>query len=175
MTTALIIALLLVTLHFIYDGIILPTIHLHLRNELFALRDEIRSIMIRDEAKRRDKAFVVVHDVLSNCVSRLPECNLRLAYEVHQLEKEAETREEIEAFNKLIESSKDIELTNIYLRTQVSIGKAFIANSGGWMFYLVPIVILAVSLNKLPQLAKGLIAMPNTRLNRLHHTHHEPC
>ena len=40
MTTALIIALLLVTLHFIYDGIILPTIHLHLRNELFALRVE---------------------------------------------------------------------------------------------------------------------------------------
>ena len=57
--------------HFIYERIILPSIRLHYRNQLFALRDVARRKIIDGGSDTSMQAATLVHDSLNNAINRL--------------------------------------------------------------------------------------------------------
>ena len=68
--------------------------------------------------------------------------------------KEAEKR-----FN-IIEQSTNNEIKEIFNETNVVLKKAFIANSGAWFLYLIPIAVLIASMKKLSNVVADLILAP---------------
>ena len=63
MITLFYILIILAVWHFVYEAILLPSIRWNLRNELFALRDRLRNVVI--ENQKHDKT------VLSSAVLRV--------------------------------------------------------------------------------------------------------
>jgi len=168
MSIFIIVAAVLVMLHFIYDRIILPTIRLHLRNRLFELRDEVRSIMIEEGRTERDEAFMFVHDGICKFLNRLPEITIHLKVE---LEKEFQSNEKLRVRTKerieLISQSGNDRLMGLFNEANLVVEKAFIANMGVWFFYLVPIALCLASITKLSDIAKELVAMPTRETESL--------
>ena len=161
MSTLILIAMVLVLVHFVYDKIILPTIGLHLRYRLFELRDQLRKIIIEEGRTERDKAFIYLQDGISVLLNRLPEITLSLN---RQISKELQTNEElkrqIEERINLINQSGNTRLLELYKETNRVIEKAFLANMGIWFIYLFPIALIIVSMKKISQISTELIAMP---------------
>lgn len=55
---------------FVYQGIILPGIRLSLRYRVFALRDQLRRLVIEGRVQEKDAAFQLLHDRLNfMCIS----------------------------------------------------------------------------------------------------------
>jgi hypothetical protein len=55
---------------FVYQGIILPGIRMSLRYRVFALRDQLRKLVIEGRIEENDKAFQLLHDRLNfMCIS----------------------------------------------------------------------------------------------------------
>lgn len=168
MSTIIIIAALLAVIHFIYESILLPVIRLHLRNRLFVLRDEIRDVMIQENIQGKDEAFMFVHDGICKFLNRLPEITLDVKAGVENEIKENPSlyKDTMERINK-IKSHENKRLVLIFNETNMVLQKAFIANAGAWLVYLVPIVLLMLSIRKIADLAAELIAMPTVATERL--------
>ena len=168
MSIFILVSIVLVMMYFVYDKIILPTIRLHLRNRLFELRDEVRSIMIEEKRSEHDEAFMFVHDGICKLLNRLPEITLHLKIEI---EKQFESNEELrfhtkQRINQIIDSGNN-RLLIVFREANLVVEKAFIANAGAWLFYLFPIAILFDSISKLSEIAKELVAMPTGDTERL--------
>jgi len=168
MSLLIIVVMFLVILHFVYDRIILPTIRLHLRNKLFELRDEVRSIMIEEGRSENDEAFMFVNDGICKFLNRLPEVTLQLKVEIQkQFENDEELRSHTQYRIDLINQSGSERLVHVFHEANSVVEKAFIANAGVWLFYLIPIALLVASISKLSEIATELVAMPTRDTERL--------
>ncbi|HHM1756158.1 TPA: hypothetical protein ACRGPK_004105, partial [Klebsiella pneumoniae] len=58
-------------IHVIYERIVQPSIRLHYRNRLFAIRDEVRNQIIEGLNEHDAKVANVVHHGLNNTINRL--------------------------------------------------------------------------------------------------------
>jgi len=167
MSTFLLVIVLLAAMHFIYDRIILPTIRLHLRNRLFVLRDEVRTIMIEEGHTEKDMAFMYVHDGICKFLNRLPDITISLKIEIEkQINSDEKLRDETKCRIDLINASGNERLLKVFHEANTVVEKAFIANAGAWLIYLVPIALLITSIKKLSEVATELVAMPTSDTER---------
>lgn len=161
MITLMTITILLIIVHFVYDKIILPSVHLNLKNELFALRDEIRGLMIKEGYDETDEAFIFVHDGINASISRLVDVNLIYLIRFSMdLGEDKDLKREINERINQIHQSDSQQLLSIFQRANSVVEKAFVANIGAWLFYLIPLAVLALILKKLHQLAMELLVVP---------------
>ncbi|WP_201344631.1 hypothetical protein [Thiohalobacter sp. COW1] len=157
----------LAILHFIYDGIVLPSIRMHLRNKLFALRDELRQIKICDE-ECDPQVFNLLHDGINRFLNRLHRLTIdRQVQFMREYENDDELRYEIDQRWKLVESCENEDVTRIFEEANDVLRVAYLANMGGWFFYLIPIALIAFSLKKLSNEAREMFVMPNREVDRL--------
>lgn len=168
MAIFLIILMFLTICHFIYNGIILPSIRIHLRNKLFILRDELRNIKLIKRQNCDDKAFKLIHDGINTYLNRLPllTMDLKVSFE-EEYKKNISLQKEIQHRRSIIENCGDENLKAIFYKANEVLGYAFIANLGGWFIYLIPVCILLVSISKLSELIKELIVIPSKEANYL--------
>lgn len=172
MTTLLITGLIIATWHFIYEGIIAPSIRLHLRNKLFALRDEIRAIHLNDIAKQDRQAFWFVHDGINNLLNRLPaltlerSSKLKRAYSMNPALGKA-----LDAHIEKVRSARDPAILDVFNRTNKVIIMVLVTNAGGWLIYIVPIGIVVALAGKvkrltakLSRLGVGLLLTPESTI-----------
>ena len=161
MSTLILIAMVLVLVHFVYEKIILPSIRLHLRYRLFELRDQLRKIIIEEGRTERDKAFIYLQDGISVLLNRLPEITLSLNWQISkELQTNEELKRQIEERINLINQSGNTRLLELHKETNQVIEKTFLANMGIWFVYLVPIALFVFSVIKLSEISKELVAMP---------------
>jgi hypothetical protein len=169
MSTFIIAIVVLAIIHFVYEGIVAPSIRMHLRNRLFTLRDEIRNLKIEGGISAGDEtAFWFVHNGINHFLNRLP--YLTVMRKV-QLEAEYKTNKELREIVteriSVVRGCGNAEIVRIFDKTTFLIEEAFIVNMGGWFFYLVPIAVVAATISKLSTLASELIATPERDTNRL--------
>lgn len=144
MSYAILIVLVLALLHFIYDGIVLPSIRLNLRNKLFKLRDDLRNHRI-ENPDIDDNAFRLMDDGINSVLSRLSQFTISLQMEMEkELKESPELQEYIDQRISIIRNSDDIVLKAIHKKTNIVLEHAFIANTGAWFFYLLPIVLVVL-------------------------------
>jgi hypothetical protein len=155
--------------HCIYEGILLPSIRMNLRNRLFELRDELRSIKIGDSIDTCDnEAFNLVHDGLNNYLNRLHLVNISLQHRVSRLHREdAEFRAQVDRRRDLMEEAHNHRVKKIAESANTVIMGAFLANSGAWFIYVVPIAFCLFTINKVIALSKELFALPSSAASRL--------
>lgn len=160
MTFTVIAVILIVSFHFIYDGIILPSIRLHFRNELFSLRDKLRSIEINGGVTKEDEiSFSIVESSVNNSIKKLHAfnfVNLNKASKIEGIQEKATER------LKVISNSKNKEILNIFSQASEVTFHVFIANMGGWAIYILPIALLFRYLNKVREFIKEALLLPSS-------------
>jgi len=166
MKTSLLLFLVAVVWHFVYDGIIAPSIRLHLRNQLFILRDELRQVLIDGIPEVDKKAFWFVHGGINNFINRLPGLTIERAI---ALSEEYENNTKLQQLlDKNIDAVKnsDSRIKEVFDKVNSVIEVAFIANMGGWFIYIIPVAVVWLVMSNLSRLATNLIVAPDKDVER---------
>lgn len=160
----------LATWHYLYEGLITPTIMASLRNELFALRDEIRMIKIDNPSLRGNDNQVLyyVHDGINFYLERLPFLTLSHLIKAMKVnEKDAKFRKIIDERVKALDLCEDKRIVNIFERSTKVVKTAYIANMGAWFIYLIPIALVIMLLERLKHFVSDLILLPTYEAKEL--------
>ena len=175
MNTILAITLLICLWHFIYEGIVAPSIRIKLRNRLFAIRDELRSMVIDGVSQDDQEPLHFVHDGVNNFIDRLP--NLTLA-NTRRMELDYRSNPDLEktvrAHFELIKSSKNEKIKSAFESTNDIIGIAIIANAGAWFVYLIPLACLAFTMRQMTKFVGQLVMTPSKEVDRFIPTNTSP-
>lgn len=155
--------------HFVYEGILAPSYRLHLRNELFSLRDELRKLKIEGHVTEADaKVFEFVHAGINAFLGRLPELTFSAQQHArHELQNNENWREKVEKRLELINACQNEEVRSIFERACSTAAKAFLINSGGWIVYVVPAVMCLLFYKSFKHLVSELVAAPPAIADRL--------
>jgi len=160
MSTFIVIISFLALFHFIYELIVLPSIRLHLRNQLFSLRDDIRHLKINGLEKKDEQAFWFVHDGINIFLTKIPKITfLKLIKFKEAHDKDPSFLKEAEMRISVVKNSSNEAIISIFRSTSDILVKAVIANMGAWFFYLVPIFVLTVFMRQLSKSISGLIVI----------------
>lgn len=133
--------------HFIYQGILLPTIRLKIRFQLFALRDELRNEFIKNPFDK--KVFVNLNDGINGVIERLHKVDFMSLVSMSQAFKQDPALEA-----RSDENSKAVEMCGekvVAIRDKAigMVGLTFLANSAGGIAILFPIAIFIYACSKI--------------------------
>ncbi|VGO17585.1 hypothetical protein PDESU_06183 [Pontiella desulfatans] len=148
-------------LHFLYEGILLPLVHMRLRNKFFKLRDELRRERIDNPKECKLEVFSYLDDGIGRFINNLPHLTPSAQARAYsELGSNKELRKATEKRLDMIQSSESEQAKKIFREVNSAVEMALIANVGIWFIYLVPIALLCLCFSRLAQLAKDLVAMP---------------
>jgi len=156
------------TYHFVYEGMLLPSIRMSLRNQLFALRDEVRTLNIDGIDRCDDEAFEIVHSGINNYLNRLHLLTIGLHMRVSRLyETDAEFKTVVESRRALMDAAHNASLKDVVDRANKILFAAFVFNAGGWFIYIVPLAICVATIKRGVAFAKELFALPTSLASKL--------
>lgn len=160
--TAFIIVLGIVAIgHFVYESIIAPSLRMHLRNKLFVLRDEIRTVRMEGVCADDEEVFWYTHDGINNLLDRLTWMTLHARITITTAyTHDTKLQKLLQGRKSMLDNCKDLRIREIFHRTSVVVEEAFVVNMGAWAFYIVPIAIFLTSLGQLKRLVSSLILTP---------------
>lgn len=168
MKTLLILCLCAALWHFVYEGIIAPSIRLSLRNKLFSIRDSIRQVSVDGLSDSDEKAFWFVHDGINNFINRLPYLTINgTASLALECERDQSLRKLLNEHIDAVMSSSDKRISQAFKDTNVVIEHAFLANMGGWFIYVLPIAFVMTVASKLSRFCEKLVVAPTSFIERI--------
>ncbi len=157
--------LLLALIHFVYESIVAPTFRIQLRHQLFELSEELKLLKQKHQKKEREKIFHYLHDAINNLSNTINRFEVvEVAQVIAKVEKDKELRERLEARVKALDACDVPEIKALWKKIAERAIKIVKVNSGGWFFYLVPIVLFIICLQKLHEAAKALVSLPASYL-----------
>jgi hypothetical protein len=157
MATILFILFLLSVYHFIYDSILLPSLRLDLRYRLFVNRDKLVKLKILHNDKISDDIFNSLYSSINGALNRLPYLSVSLYLDAKkEFESNEQLRNKVEKRIQLINSCPIEEIRKISNATSNITFFAFALNTGSWILYLLPILILVYVVKQIFKLAFGL-------------------
>lgn len=131
-------------LHFIYEGIVAPSIRTKLRNDMFELRDELRNLHISKDDRCSREAFEIAHTGVNQYLDRLHAVTISFMRRFREAYKDADFRADVERRQMVLNSCESTELRKIVASANSRIELALFANSAGWLIYLVPVALLGI-------------------------------
>lgn len=162
MSAIILIAVLLAILHFVYESIVLPSIRMRLRDNLFRLRDELRRIRIDQPEKCDRQVFLFLDTGICRFLNKLSLMTFALKHDVDRaMEHDPSLKNEIERRLRAVESCDSAEFRRIYGDVHKVLTCALLANSGAWFFYLIPIALAVCCFSRVATAVKELLMMPS--------------
>ena len=159
--------IIIVIWHFLYEGIIAPSIRIHLRNKLFVIRDELRQVKADGLLANDERAFWFVHEGVNNFLNRLPNLTIWRSKElVKEYTKNEKLRKLLDDHVNEVRNS-DARIRLAFQKTNSIIEIAVITNFGGYFIYLIPIVIVISIFSKISQYTGELLVAPTKDVERL--------
>lgn len=163
--------MLLAFAHFIYEGIVAPSLRMQCRNDLFTLRDDLRAQKIAKGKDFPDEAFSILHEGINRYLGKgaLAGVNLRFLYRfAHAARKpNSQFRADIERRKSVIEGAADPEVKDILRRAGSIVERAFFINTAAWAIYIVPIAIAVACISSATRLLMRVVAAPPEGTGRL--------
>ena len=133
MTATILILTCLAMMHFIYESIILPSIRLSLRFKLFALRDQLRSMVMQGTAS--NEVFRIQQSSINNAINMLSWADQAMISRFErQLRDDEAMRKRVEKRVKIVEDYDSEEFQRVVRETSAVFQNAVIANMGAWFF-----------------------------------------
>lgn len=148
MSTFIVVLFFLSLFHFVYDGIILPSVRMNLRNQLFLERDKLREMLIQNGIAKTDTEFFdFLHDGINFYLNRLHILNIVFYYSYYkEIVKNEELRGIIEKRSQLADHSNNKELKKIYNSVNLVLSKAFVFNALTFTLVLFPVALIVLIL-----------------------------
>lgn len=168
MTTFFLILVALAFFHFVYEGIIAPSLRFDLRFRLFALRDELRAAKLRHPHEVDGEAFHYLQRSINNTLRHMGFVSLKMVFSVrHLTDRDQEIMERLERVHRKIDNCPVVEVKAIRDRYRWLIGYAFLVNSGGWAIYLLPVIVGVVFFSSILTLSLKILALPEREIERI--------
>jgi len=147
-------------LHFIYEGIIAPSLRLEVRFKLFQLRDDLRMLKIEHAEKLDDRHFHYLQDSINNVIRGLPNFSLAMLYDLmERISKDRELKARLDARAKILDDCQIEQARKIREQGVRLVQQALSINSGGWWFYILPIVVAVVCYASTKNLIRSIASL----------------
>jgi len=154
--------------HFVYEAIILPSLRLSLRFQLFELRDRIRLLKYEAPEMFKDDAFEYLHRSVTNAIAFLHKIDLGLLFKgVNEAKKDKQISRQIEKKEKMLRQAQLGEVWEIQQEFALISTKILLANHGAWAIYLVPIALILMFLGKLKGYVITLSYVPEHKMRHI--------
>ena len=154
--------------HFLYEGILAPSLRFELRLKLFALRDELRDLKLKLGDDLSDEVFRDLQNSINGAVMRLNQIDLGLLKTAREaFERDEKLRRRVERRIAMLEACPIEEVRIIRSRHFQLLDYALLINSGGWIPYLIPIVFGFIFADNAKTLVKTVFSLPENDLNRI--------
>jgi hypothetical protein len=145
MVTLFLILLCLALIHFVYEGIILPSLRCKYRYDLFHLRDELRSMKRHRSDDISDEVFLLVQDGVNTSIKFLHAVNVVEAIRWGPMAmSDPDIMRRVRNSTNIVNGCRVNRVKEIDDEAIRIFARVAIYNSGGMLVYLVPIVVLAV-------------------------------
>ncbi len=161
--------------HFIWEGMLLPTIRMHLRYKLFNLRDQIRNLKYEMNDDFDSKTFHEVQHYINASINLLPVISPFLLFEsMRRYSDDDQFRSRIEATLHALKAIDNADIEKVLTQTTKLTLQALLYNMGGWIPYaapFLPIILLVKYLNRstkrLTKSISTLLSTPENELKRI--------
>jgi len=154
--------------HFVYESLVAPTIRLHLKNRLFAIRDELRKVDVQSLSHEEVRAFNFVHTGINNFINRLPNITISNMFKVQlELIRNVNKKKMLDDHVQSVLNCRNQNILTAFSNTNSVIENAFIANMGAWFIYILPIALLMGALKKMSSLLPEIVMFPSKDVDRL--------
>lgn len=131
--------------HFVWEGILAPSFRFGLRFELFQLRDEVRWLHHKEPQDCTEEVFMCIQGTINNGIRILPKTDITLIRNVERaVEDDDGLRRRIEKRRELMNSCINPEIRELERRIGKITKLALLINTGGWLIYVVPILLVLV-------------------------------
>lgn len=153
--------------HFLYEGVILPTIRLRLRYKLFELRDKLRRLKIERGDNLSDEVFSQLQDSINNTICFLHTINLETLKRLHRaIDSDQSLRKEMEKRRNVIETCPLKEVREIDQQHFIVILSVLTGTFGGWVIYVLPPIMVYSLLGKIIGFVKALTLIPEDKVQK---------
>lgn len=160
----------LVVFHFVYEGIIAPSWRFEQRMKLFAIRDEIRLLKIDLGEAFDDEVYDHLQEGMNKQIALLHNINISgVISAIRLVTGNRELTRKLEEIESRVRNSEIARVKELYNKTlPMSFASALGINSGGWIFYAVPLfvfmVITSVAMVKIVRFVNKLTEVPDDKL-----------
>ncbi|RAP57345.1 hypothetical protein [Oleiagrimonas sp. MCCC 1A03011] len=154
--------------HYLYQRIVLPTVHCRWRNKLFALRDELRTFSFDNENYDR-VAFEITQHGINNAINLVDVLDLEMQAKMHRrLTHDSDLRAQVSERSKAVENTQDQQIKDIMKRASEVVRDVSVLNAGGWFIYVVPIALMFVFSNSIMRMAAEIINIDKQNDDDMH-------
>lgn len=130
----------LAVVHFVYEAILLPSFRQDIRYRLFALRDQLRSLMADERDGLEPEAFRYMQESLNIKLAFLHRVDIRLIYYANRMfEKNDALASRVKKRESEIANYQHEEFQAIRKKALILFGVAFILNSLGFIVMCLPV------------------------------------
>lgn len=162
--------ILLAIWHFLYESIILPTLRMKLRYQLFECRDQL--VRLNTGNSIDNDVFDTLYYSINSTISRLPYITLSLVWESKVLLRDNKRlREKISKRKKMIDNCNNNNIKEIDMQAAEITLKALVANSGAWIIYTLPFILLififSAIVSKVRNYLRDISLTPEVEFNQL--------
>jgi hypothetical protein len=156
----------LALIHFIYEGIVAPSLRLNLRYHLFALRDDLRKLKYDDGEQLTDEVFLLLQGVINNAILLLHRVNLEVVVKTEiRVEKDKELAGRIAERIALVENCDIEAIRHIQEKACRILTVALLVNNGAWIIYIIPIFVIVFGAKRITNFVKEAVAFPESDIN----------
>jgi hypothetical protein len=166
MSTLLWIIIGIALFHWIYEGIILPSLRFSFRCELFELRDALRDLKQKYRNEISDEVFRYLQGSINNGLVLLPITDLRIIYAARAIERDESLISRLEKREAAISNCKVKEIQEIKNKLGIISIKAFVANTAGSFVYIVPVLYLWHFSHRIFGSIKKLVLIPEQEIEK---------
>ena len=147
--------------HFLFEAAIAPNWRLCQRLRLFQLRDQLRDHMIRHQTDLDEVRVAELLQTRANVsIQVLSRVNIMQLLKFERfVDSHPDLKTKIENEQQLIDSSCD-ELKKISRQIDATVLKAFVFNAGGWIVYIVPMIVVFAMAARLTATLSMLLRSP---------------
>jgi len=165
LTIVFIVFFVLSVLNFVYCGIILPSVRLHFRFRLFAIRDRLRTLAAVPGAIDKEQ-FDLLHDLVNGSISVIPFLDLQaMSTWETRIKFDRALRERIDSRLRRLDKCKHPEFQDIRRINTRVLTLALFANTGPWFFYLVPFALVVIFVGKLKRFVRDMACIRESELS----------
>ena len=154
-------------LHFIWEGILAPSLRQSIRIDLFCLRDKLRRLKINNP-ELSGEAFSTVQDGLNSAIQHLNGIDVPfLVYCDSLVRRDQKLKECVEKRKHIVISANSPELLAIASQIRAKVENAARINSGGLYLYLIPIFAGYLCIKWTCSPIFTMLYMPNWQLEKI--------
>lgn len=158
----------LATFHFIYEGIIAPSLRLCLRFRIFRLRDQLRRLASGPYPAIAAEDFELHQQSLNNIINLLPYISLTNMHEaIKALKSDKRLLEKTKKRVALLENCPSREAVEIYEQGNRVLLGALLVSCGGWFLYIVPVLIALLIIDQVKVFIQDLTTLPESDIRRI--------